>query len=989
MSSAGHAGREPGLSPLSAADHARTRSGPLIGRARELAALDAALADARAGAGGLALIEGAAGLGKSRLVVEAIARARRDGMQVLRARASTTEREFAFGVALQLVEPPLARAGATERLALLSGAAALVEPLLDGDRAGGEDPGQPTSFSVLHGLYWLIVNLTERGPLLLCVDDLHWSDESSLRFLLHLAGRLEELPLALVAAARPRARRGESEALGRVRASRPALRLELAELDAGGVAALVRASLPRADAEFCAACAEVTRGNPFYVHEVLRALGDEKLAPTAAQAQRLRELGSASIGRAALVRLARVGHEAAALAQALAVLGDGAALRRAAALARLDLEHAGVAAGALAAEELVFAGASMSFVHPLLRQAVYDDMPPVQRGLLHGHAARLLADEGAPPEQVAGHLLVAPAAAEPWVVRALLRAARRAQSRGAPEPATRYLVRALDEPPGVALRAELLVQLGAAEAAAGMPQAIEHLTAALELRADPAERGEAQRLLGRALADRGRGAEAAAVLERALDELDGAHEELSYALLADYVATAVFEPGLRQRAMARIAPLLDSAPAGGTAAERALLASLAMRSAQEGRPVARSIELADRAWRDGALLADEGPDGTGWLKTTWALDLAEDYPRAERVTQAAIDAARDAGSVGAFATASYFHGDARFRRGRLTDAQADAEQAIETRRAGWRRYLAAAYVLEANVLIERDQLDDAEAALTAAEDYGHGAMLEIPWVMHARGRLALARSRPQAALDLFTQAGEWLVERLAVHHTVLPWRCDAAHAALAVGDEARARTLIAPVCALAERADAEIARGCAQRVLGLIEGGEAGIELLEQASDRLGRTEARLEHAYALTDLGAAMRRAGRRAQAREPLRRALDLAHAMDAVTLARRARDELAATGARRGREQRGGADALTPSERRVGDLAAKGLTYAQIAQALFVTPKTVEYHLRHVYQKLAIPGRGSLAVALAERDARDRAAAGDDVAPSPAVGPARPRR
>jgi DNA-binding CsgD family transcriptional regulator len=151
-------------------------------------------------------------------------------------------------------------------------------------------------------------------------------------------------------------------------------------------------------------------------------------------------------------------------------------------------------------------------------------------------------------------------------------------------------------------------------------------------------------------------------------------------------------------------------------------------------------------------------------------------------------------------------------------------------------------------------------------------------------------------------------------------------------------------------------------VLGLIEVGERGIELLERSAECLSATQASLEHAYALADLGAALRRAGRRVDSRGPLQHALELANRLDAVALARRTREELAATGARPRRELLSGVASLTPSERRIARLAAEGHTNPQIAQALFVTPKTVEFHLRHVYQKLDISGRGKLITALA---------------------------
>lgn len=159
------------------------------------------------------------------------------------------------------------------------------------------------------------------------------------------------------------------------------------------------------------------------------------------------------------------------------------------------------------------------------------------------------------------------------------------------------------------------------------------------------------------------------------------------------------------------------------------------------------------------------------------------------------------------------------------------------------------------------------------------------------------------------------------------------------------------------------------RVLGLAKGGTAGIELLAEAV-RIGHEYSpRLEYMHALVDFGAALRRANQRAAAREPLQKGLDLSHRGGLIALAMRAQIELTATGARTRRIQLAGVDSLTPSQRRVADLAARGLTTRRIAESLFVTPKTVEYHLRNVYQKLDISSRAQLADMLGGKESVDR--------------------
>ena len=161
--------------------------GSLHERERELAAVEELLD----GRGRMLLFEGRAGIGKTSLLEVACSRAAELGLEVLRARGSELESGFAFGVVRQLFERRLAGAGPGERAALLAGPAAAARPLLAGEPAA--QPAGGSSFAVLHGLYWLVVNLAAGGPLLLAIDDAHWADEPSLRWLAYLARRLDGL----------------------------------------------------------------------------------------------------------------------------------------------------------------------------------------------------------------------------------------------------------------------------------------------------------------------------------------------------------------------------------------------------------------------------------------------------------------------------------------------------------------------------------------------------------------------------------------------------------------------------------------------------------------------------------------------------------------------------------------------------------------------------------------------------------------------------
>jgi DNA-binding NarL/FixJ family response regulator len=217
--------------------------------------------------------------------------------------------------------------------------------------------------------------------------------------------------------------------------------------------------------------------------------------------------------------------------------------------------------------------------------------------------------------------------------------------------------------------------------------------------------------------------------------------------------------------------------------------------------------------------------------------------------------------------------------------------------------------------------------------------------------------RPAEARHDFLAAAERVGFLPYANPEVFGWRTGLALCERALGDPKEARELAAEAVGLARKAGGSRGLGIALRVQGAVVEGLEGIELLREAAGLLATTRARLQHAYALADLGAALRRANRRRDAREPLREALDLAHRCGATPLEERARTELAATGARPRKAVISGVESLTPSELRIARLAAEGMTNREIAQALTVTAKTVETHLRHVFQKLDVASRTEL--------------------------------
>jgi len=310
----------------------------LLEREGELGVLAALVAQAAGGDGRVGLIEGPPGIGKTRLVGAARRLAAEAGMRCLSARGSPMERAFSFGVVRQLFEPVLA-ADPAERGEVFAGPAGRAERLLTGEGEPAADGGGP--FAVYHGLYWLTVNLSAAGGLALLVDDLHWGDAPSLAAVEYLGRRLEGLPVLLVVASRPHEPgfdRSILDALGREPAARE---VTPRALSAAATAELLRARLSAAATDgFCRACHAATGGNPLLVAELASALAAEGVSGQEADVARVAEIGPEAVARAVRVRLAHLSDEARSLAAAGSVLGDGAPLEDAAALAGLELPEA-------------------------------------------------------------------------------------------------------------------------------------------------------------------------------------------------------------------------------------------------------------------------------------------------------------------------------------------------------------------------------------------------------------------------------------------------------------------------------------------------------------------------------------------------------------------------------------------------------------------------------------------------------------------------
>src|SRR4051794_6593654 len=454
--------------PSHPAPAARPTAGSLVERDREISLLDDLLHEASVGEGRAVLIEGPPGIGKSRLLAEFRRRATGEGAHVLTARAGELEREFPFGVVRQLFE------GVVADPDTLAGAAAGARVVF-----ASPDNGAPTgdaSFAALHGLYWLALTLAAERPLLLEVDDLHWCDRPSLRFLAYLVRRLEGQPVLVTASVRTGDPPTDAALLAEIANDPATVHVRPGPLSAQAVGELVAKRLgAQPDHAFRQACHSTTGGNPLLVRQLLNALETDGVTPDAAHADVVRAIGSRAVSSSVLLRLARLPGEAATVARAVAVLGEGADLPAVAGVAEIDEAQVAGAMAALARAEILRPDPPPGFVHPLVRDAVYTGLPLGERELLHARAATVLREAGADLDQIAGQLLLTPRRGDPEVARLLQQAGIAAMTRGAIDNSVGYLRRALDEPAPPETRPQLLLDLGEVEALTRGPQAAQHL----------------------------------------------------------------------------------------------------------------------------------------------------------------------------------------------------------------------------------------------------------------------------------------------------------------------------------------------------------------------------------------------------------------------------------------------------------------------------------------------------------------------------------
>ena len=893
----------------------------LVERDGEMAQLQQALARLAANQPTGVLIEGPAGIGKTRLLDELGTQAGERGVRVLMARGSPLERSFGYGVVRQLLEPAI-------NDDMLCAAAAPARAVFD--LASEHSEG---SLAVLHALYAVTVQLASEGPLLLGIDNLQWADAPSLRYLAYIARRMSGTPTMVAATMRTGEGDDIADLVAELAWDTDTLLLRPQPLTEEATSDLVAHAYGRpAAALFVAACHRTTSGNPLLLRQLLQALVSADVKPDASHAQAVLAVGSRAVSSQVLLRLRRMPEPCRRVSRSVAVLGEAAQLPHVAALSGLPEAETAAAVATLTRAEILRDEHTLGFVHPIVAEAIYRDVSSVERGLEHERAAALLSSRGASAEEIGAHLMLAPTRGDAMTVNTRRAAAGRAADRGAVDSAVAYLRRALEEPPDADARPHVLLELGMQEALVDGRAGTERLRAAYERADDPhtqvriataiahtqvfaSERGAAITFARDAMRD---------LPDSLADQRDGLTALLRIGGLMQAVDPALWRDDVAD-------------PVGDGVGAQMLRAALAWEAMLEGRDRERAVRLAREATATDTLW--HGDTGLLWCIAAatrmYADDNLGDFWLRTRT------AAHARGSLFAVLAVNQWEGVWRWRRGELAEARALISEAHEQDRMWGGSGVGLAYSYGALVGIALDQGDlaGARALLDAAPDdalHGDGGRL----LRLVSAGVLVGEARFAEALKALDEIHDPVgVVNPAFH----PWRRVRAAALAGVGRVDEALPLVEEEVALLRTWGAPSALGLSLTDLGRATGHREhfveSVALLENTDAAYVLSRARFalaEH----PDTPAA--------EAIALLREAVDGAVACGAHGVADRACAALRRHGVE-APDLPERMPAPSATQQRVAALAARGMDVAAIAQALFLTPKTVQSAL----DELAVGG------------------------------------
>ena len=900
----------------------------LIGREREQQTIDRLVSGARIGVSGVLAVTGEPGVGKTSLL--RWTEGRLDGFRVLRATGTEPEREVPFAGLLAVLRPAL---GLLETIAPPQARALSAALAMEVGPAGDR-------FAVGAATLSLLCRYAEEAPVAVLLDDVHLLDRSSASALVFAARRLSSDPVAMFVAGRAGEADDLVEGLGG---------LILTGLDLGASRSLVDelSASPVTD-EWLARVHELTGGNPLAIAEL--AEHPDALLPTGSDVPP--PLSSALA--ASFTRRVRLLDPASRSVLLVAVVGNGDLRLTGAVCAALDLDFARLADAQHAGLADVVGG-EVTFRHPLLRAAMYRDSPPDERRAMHAAVARELPEDDV--DRRAWHLSESLWAPDASVALMLDGAASRAAARSAYAVASTANERAARLSPGISDLAVRLVAAAENAWAAGLGSraialldelaaaalAPELATRTLELRASIAVRTGSVR-------------EAAALFERAAAETDSA--DARAVLLAEAVHATLF---LADGAAAgRLVDELTSAVDAATSTRSRAIGTVAagMAKVLTGRGGIEELRAAV------PLLAGSAELMSDRHRLSWLMyaPLFLRDARTGRELRAKVDEARAGAGVGTLPGLLFLVARDEAASDSWARAAADYTEAIRLARdTGQATELAMSLAglswLEARTGREVECREHAAEtlALCGSRDIRWGEA----WALFSLGDLELSLGNPAGALQ-HLQALDRLLVSLSVGDPDLSPRPELVDVLLRLGQVEEAERTAAGYVEAADLKGQPWARARAFRCVGMVVDDFdapflAALALHEETLDRF--ETARTAEAY-----GARLRRAGRRVDARVHLRRALDVFTSLGAEVWADNAATELDLTGVRVPRRTVGGVASLTPQELQVALLLADGRTTREAAAALFLSPKTVEYHLRKVYTKLDIRSRDELTAAVA---------------------------
>lgn len=931
----------------------------LLERESELQTLRDRLEEASRGRGSLIVIEGSAGIGKTRLLSAAQEFAAEAGWHVLLGQGAELSRDYAFGLVRQLFEPFLASIGSAARHEFLSGPAENAKHALGQIDADVKPIGD---FAVLHSLYWLVTNLSSDQPLLISVDDLQWADGPTLRFLAFLQSRLAGLRLLIVAALRSGEHSEHTGLVDTIVSDLGSVSIRPEGLSHQAVRKLVTDTLGKVPGnEFVTTCHTATAGNPLLLNLLLTAAVEQDLAPVDANADRVHTMGSRAVAQHVAGQLNRLSSSAVAVAQALAVLGDDSHLMNLASASEVELMKVWDCVDQLRRAGLVRISdrdngsfnMSVSFAHPLFRIAIYGELGRAKTISAHRRAAHILMTAHADAEKVAAHVLRLPTGSISGLSAVLRSAASDAVHRGSPENAHTYLARCLQEPLGEDVRLGVLLEAGRVAGLVDVKAAANYYEQAIELCTEPFSRARIARDLGKMWLFAGRHYDAIPLCAEAATWIPAEEVDLQRQLKNILFNAGLLEPGWpgMDALVAEVRALTPDSSVGG----RSLDSIFSLYDGLMGDD--RAIERAERAVSDGIPL--DAAEGGARLTSALETLITADRVHAMNVLDEGVARAHEGGSIVTATWMLILRGLGWLCQGDLAEAAIDLKQVLRLE-GNAQIHLVRPFIsgFLSRVWIEQGHLDQAASLL-------HALMPSPlpsagPWFFPLESKACLLRvqGKYEEALEVARQAQFSFELSYGFRNPAfVAWRSEAALCLHALDRDQEARQLAAEELELAVQWGAPRAHGRALWVNGLVLGGSSGIQLMTEAVKVLESSPARLEYAKALIELGTALHRAGHQDRVRAHLGLGLELAHQCGARPLEERALTELRAIGLRPRRPMMTGSQSLTPSERRIGELAASGLTNREIAQQLFVTVKTVEVHLSSVYRKLRITRRQEL--------------------------------